>query len=129
MIEIDALNAAIVAWRDGGEPADESTLAMLRHAQWAGGGGGSRGPPLHKVFQLRDARAAGVFTARLKDLQLQAGEARLPFEVRGEGAAAVRVATRRGAAHAPLRRADVEAALAVDTLAAEMQLAGNPKWA
>ena len=61
-------------------------VALLRHGKWeggeGGGGGASRG--LQKAFELRDARAAGVFAARLKDLQLHAGEARMQVAVEGQ---------------------------------------------
>jgi hypothetical protein len=133
------------------EPADAFSVEMLTSAsQWRvaatdDDGCGASGAPasrLRKAFELADARTATRFEAQLRDLNLRlarrgleplhlAARAAPTGAASGSGGAVVaivdvRVARPAGAAPRVLTQREVDAAMAADSVAAELQLAG--KW-
>ncbi len=130
LIEIQALNDACVAWRDGamargeaetaaaaaaaaaagGADAD-SNVALLVHAKWRVGY-----LSLEKDFTFRDAKALAMFQMRLADVLLQVRRCGgSPVTVSGSASCSV-----------ALGRLEVDLAMSVDAVAAELQLGG--KW-
>ena len=116
LIEIQALNRACVEWRDralgaAAGQAGSAELALLQHTQWSVGS-----TALKKTFTFQTERALSTFKLRLADLVL-AGRRAGGSPAVDAGSCAVAV---------ELGRHEVDAAMGIDALAAELQLAG--KW-
>lgn len=106
--------------------ADEQLLAMvLRSSKWTQAGPSA---PLAKVYEFKDAKSRDTFLARARDLQLRSG---IAFALTTQGDLAAVVQARAAApgggavAQGPVSQDELELALAVDEVAAELQLGGR----
>ena len=124
LIEIQALNATLVAWRDRVLPAEEEEggegeqpsggeAALLAHAQWQTGSGS-----LRKRFVFRDAQALRTFGMRAADVLLAAGRGGSPLTAAPPGSGAAECVVE-------LARGEVALAMRLDEVAAELQLGGR----
>ena len=128
LIEIKALNEACVAWRDKALGFNGNLLSLLRLSKWEGES------TLWKHFEFRDARAAQTFVARLKDLiqlKLKRDVPMVPSEGSGGAAWTVKVRGGEGGGSGSSKKPteeDLQVALLIDDIAADLQLQGGKNW-
>ncbi len=109
-----------------GAPADAGALRMLTSfGKWAAPGddAGRTAGVLVKTYEFRDARTAGRFVAQARDAFAAAGARAPAVALSHDGGARVVAAV--GAGAAAVSQAHVDAAMAADDVAAELQLGGR----